>query len=114
MGPIKTESRIDTPGNGKTLNSGKVTIAGVAWAQHRGITKVEVHVDNDVWMTATLDPVPSIDTWRQWFVVWDATSGNHRLQVRATDNSGQTQTSQVLGEVPNGATGYHTINVTVR
>jgi DMSO/TMAO reductase YedYZ molybdopterin-dependent catalytic subunit len=114
MGPIKTESRIDTPTDGKKLTSGRVTIAGVAWAQHRGISKVEVRVDNDTWRVATLDAVPSVDTWRQWYLVWDATRGDHQLQVRATDNAGDTQTSAEAPEPPNGATGYHTINVTVR
>jgi DMSO/TMAO reductase YedYZ molybdopterin-dependent catalytic subunit len=114
MGPIKTESRIDTPTDGKTVNAGSVTIAGVAWAQHRGISKVEVRVDNDAWQAAKLDAVPSTDTWRQWFLTWNATSGSHQLQVRATDNAGQTQTSQEADPAPNGASGYHTINVTVR
>jgi len=114
MGPIKTESRIDTPTDGKKLAAGRVTIAGIAWAQHRGISKVEVRVDNEPWRVATLDRVPSTDTWRQWYVVWDATRGDHQVQVRATDNAGETQTSAVAPEPPNGATGYHTINVTVR
>ncbi|HEY7176146.1 MAG TPA: molybdopterin-dependent oxidoreductase [Micromonosporaceae bacterium] len=114
MGPIKTESRIDTPTDGKTLGAGRVAIAGVAWAQHKGISKVEVRVDNDAWRPATLDPVPSVDTWRQWYLYWDATPGAHQLQVRATDNAGQTQTSQVADVAPNGASGYHTINVSVR
>jgi DMSO/TMAO reductase YedYZ molybdopterin-dependent catalytic subunit len=114
MGPIKTESRIDTPTDGKTVNAGGVTIAGVAWAQHRGISKVEVRVDNDAWQTAKLDAVPSIDTWRQWFLTWNATPGQHQLQVRASDNAGQTQTSEQADPAPNGASGYHTISVTVR
>jgi len=114
MGPIKTESRIDTPIDGKSVSAGRVAIAGVAWAQHKGISKVEVRVDNDAWRVATIDPVPSVDTWRQWFLNWDATSGDHQLQVRATDNTGQTQTSEIADEAPNGASGYHTINVTVR
>jgi DMSO/TMAO reductase YedYZ molybdopterin-dependent catalytic subunit len=114
MGPIKTESRIDTPTDGKSVNAGSVTIAGVAWAQHRGISKVEVRVDNDPWRAAKLDAVPSIDTWRQWFLPWNATPGPHQLQVRATDNAGQTQTSEQADPAPNGASGYHTISVTVR
>ncbi len=89
-------------------------IAGVAWAQHRGISKVEVQVDNGSWMVASLDAVPSTDTWRQWKINWDATRGSHRLRVRATDNSGVTQTSAVADLAPNGASGYHTINVSIR
>jgi DMSO/TMAO reductase YedYZ molybdopterin-dependent catalytic subunit len=113
MGPIKTESRIDTPDGGRTITPGPLTVAGVAWAQHHGISKVEVQVDDDPWLTATLDAVPSTDTWRQWYVTVNATPGNHRLQVRATDNAGQTQTSQQAPPAPNGASGYHMITITV-
>ena len=114
MGPVKTESRIDTPRDGSNRTAGRIVVAGVAWAQHRGISRVEVRADDGPWQIATLDPVPSTDTWRQWRLDWNATAGSHRLQVRATDNGGQTQTAEVAGEAPNGATGYHTIHVTVR
>jgi len=113
MGPIKTESRIDTPKDGSRQSNGTVPVAGVAWAQHRGISKVEVRVDDQPWQLATLEPVPSTDTWRQWRWDWPATTGRHRLQVRATDNAGDTQTSDIAPEPPDGATGYHTINVTI-
>jgi hypothetical protein len=113
LGPIKTESRIDTPRDGSSKSAGPLTVAGVAWAQHRGISKVEVRVDDGDWQVATLAAVPSIDTWRQWSWIWDATRGDHRLQVRATDNSGETQTADRAGEAPNGATGWHTIHVSV-
>ncbi len=113
MGPIKTESRIDTPSDGSNKKAGNIVIAGVAWAQHRGISKVEVQVDNGPWMIASLDAVPSTDTWRQWKVDWAATAGQHQIRVRATDNAGDTQTSQVADVAPNGASGYHTIDVNV-
>ncbi|MEV6930809.1 molybdopterin-dependent oxidoreductase [Dactylosporangium sp. NPDC051485] len=113
QGPIKTESRIDTPRNGGKPKAGDVMIAGVAWAQHRGISKVEVRVDDGEWQAATLLPVPSIDTWRQWTLKWRATPGRHRLTVRATDNGGQTQTDAVAPPDPDGATGWHSIEVDV-
>ncbi|HEY2795569.1 MAG TPA: sulfite oxidase [Micromonosporaceae bacterium] len=113
MGPIKTESRIDTPLDGTSKRAGTITVAGVAWAQHRGISKVEVRVDDNDWQTATLDAVPSTDTWRQWRWDWAASAGQHQLQVRATDNAGQTQTANIAPEPPDGATGYHTINVRI-
>src|SRR5690606_29181760 len=53
-GPVKTASRIDTPHYGVSLKPGVVAVAGVAWAQHRGISKVEVQVDDGPWMPATL------------------------------------------------------------
>ena len=110
--PIKTESRIDVPKTQATANAGQITMAGVAWAQHRGIEGVEVSVDG-VWYEARLPAQDTIDTWRQWYYVWNATPGKHVLQVRATDKSGQTQTAAVHRTEPNGATGYHTIRVTV-
>ena len=112
QGPIKTESRIDVPKGRSTVAAGQVTIAGVAWAQHRGIEAVEVAVDG-VWYEAKLPAQDTIDTWRQWYYVWDATPGLHVLQVRATDKTGYTQTAVVHKTEPNGATGYHTIQVTV-
>jgi DMSO/TMAO reductase YedYZ molybdopterin-dependent catalytic subunit len=113
MGPIKTESRIDTPGDGSTKNAGSVVIAGVAWAQHRGISKVEVQVDNGPWAEATLAATVSSDTWREWNYPWPATRGTHKVRVRATDATGATQTSDLADPAPNGASGWHTIQVGV-
>jgi DMSO/TMAO reductase YedYZ molybdopterin-dependent catalytic subunit len=110
--PIKTESRIDTPKTGGNLTAGRTMIAGVAWAQHRGIEAVEVGIDG-TWHQATLSALDVLDTWRQWYYPWQATAGKHTLQVRAIDRSGRTQTSVVHGSYRNGATGYHTIQLTV-
>ncbi|MEU8155101.1 molybdopterin-dependent oxidoreductase [Micromonospora sp. NPDC048986] len=114
QGPIKTQSRIDTPRKRNRLTAGPVTVAGVAWAQHRGIRRVEVRVDDGPWQDAVLAPAVSVDTWVQWSWRWDATPGEHRLQVRATDATGETQTERTQDVVPDGATGWHTIAVTVR
>ncbi|MDG9677329.1 molybdopterin-dependent oxidoreductase [Micromonospora sp. DH14] len=114
QGPIKTQSRIDTPRRRNRLTAGPVTVAGVAWAQHRGIRRVEVRVDDGQWQAATLAPTVSVDTWVQWSWRWDATPGEHRLQVRATDATGETQTDRTQGVVPDGATGWHSVTVTVR
>ena len=45
--------------------------------------------------------------------LWDAPAGKHRLQVRATDNGGAPQTEQHAAPFPDGASGLHTIDVTV-
>jgi DMSO/TMAO reductase YedYZ molybdopterin-dependent catalytic subunit len=111
--PIKTESRIDKPQAG-TISAGATVIAGVAWAPHRGIAKVEVKVDNGPWQAATLAEVASVDTWRLWWLPWTAQPGDHNLQVRATDNAGDTQTEASAPPAPDGATGWHTVGVTVR
>lgn len=113
-GPIKTQSRIDAPRRRNRLTAGPVTVAGVAWAQHRGIRRVEVRVDDGEWQEAELAPTVSVDTWVQWSWRWDATPGEHRLQVRATDATGETQTERTQGVVPDGATGWHTVPVLVR
>jgi DMSO/TMAO reductase YedYZ molybdopterin-dependent catalytic subunit len=110
--PIKTESRIDVPKTSTSMKTGKNIIAGVAWAQHKGVAAVEVGVDG-TWKQAKLASQDTIDTWRQWYYVWDATPGTHKIQVRATDQKGYTQTGVGQAVEPNGATGYHTIHVTV-
>ena len=110
--PIKTQSRIDTPRPG-TLDAGTTAIAGVAWAQNRGIDMVEVRVDDGAWMEAILPEELAIDTWRQWHLEYDFTPGPHTIAVRATDRSGYTQTSEIVPPRPDGATGYHTVQVIV-
>ena len=112
--PIKTESRIDVPNGAAPLRAGRVAVAGVAWAQHKGIDAVEVRVDSGPWQQARLAAVPGIDTWRQWVWEWDATPGNHTLLARATDATGYTQTARQAPPEPNGATGYPTVAVTVQ
>jgi len=111
--PIKTESRIDVPSGQRPVKAGPVTIAGVAWAQHKGIDAVEVRVDGGPWRQARLAAVPGIDTWRQWSAGWTATRGTHRIEARATDTTGYTQTALVAPPEPNGATGYPIVTVTV-
>jgi DMSO/TMAO reductase YedYZ molybdopterin-dependent catalytic subunit len=112
--PIKTESRIDVPNGSATVRAGRTPIAGVAWAQHKGVEAVEVRVDGGDWNQARLAAVPDIDTWRQWVWEWDATRGSHVIEARATDKTGYTQTSALAPPPPNGATGYPTVNVTVQ
>ncbi|WP_367123606.1 molybdopterin-dependent oxidoreductase [Streptomyces phytohabitans] len=111
--PIKTQSRIDTPKSFGQVKAGKVAVAGVAWAQHTGIDKVEVRVDDGAWQRARLADEDSRDTWRQWVWEWPATPGSHTLHVRATDRTGYTQTSERVGTVPDGATGRHSVVVSV-
>lgn len=112
-GPIKTQSRIDTPRRSARVSAGPVGIGGVAWAQGRGIERVEVRVDGGDWMEADLGEAIGDDVWRQWSVVWDATAGSHQVQVRATDGDGETQTDRIAAVAPNGATGYHTVTYMV-
>jgi DMSO/TMAO reductase YedYZ molybdopterin-dependent catalytic subunit len=109
---IKTGSRIDVPKHGATVAAGAVTIAGVAWAQHRGISAVDIQIDDGPWSPARLGAQDTIDTWRQWRYDWQATAGSHTITVRATDGDGAVQTTAVAQPFPSGATGLHRIDVT--
>jgi DMSO/TMAO reductase YedYZ molybdopterin-dependent catalytic subunit len=112
-GPVKTQSRIDTPRAGATVTAGRpVAVAGVAWAPTKGIERVEVQVDDGPWRDAELAEEHAATTWRQWRYRWVPTEGEHRLRVRATDGTGRTQTGRVTDVAPDGATGRHTVRVT--
>jgi DMSO/TMAO reductase YedYZ molybdopterin-dependent catalytic subunit len=113
LGPVKLQSRIDVPRSGASVSVGEVVVAGVAWAQHTGIGAVEVSVDGGPWGQAELAETVGPDTWRQWRYVWDAPAGDHEVAVRATDADGQVQTSDEAPPVPDGATGWHTVQVSV-
>jgi len=113
-GPIKTQSRIDTVKDGDKLSPGNNPIGGVAWAPHRGIERVEISTDGgETWNEARLATQLGIDTWRQYVYDWDARPGEYTLQARATDGEGETQTAKEAPPHPSGATGYHSIGVTV-
>ena len=120
LGPIKTQSRIDVPLGRKTIVAGRTPIAGVAWGGIRSISKVEVRVvpanakDDGPWLPARLGDALSQSTWRQWVVEWDALPGEYDITVRATDGTGVTQPADRVAPAPSGATGWHTVRVTVR
>jgi DMSO/TMAO reductase YedYZ molybdopterin-dependent catalytic subunit len=113
-GPIKTESRIDVPKSGQKVPVGSVAFGGVAWAQNRGVRDVEIRIDDGPWQPAQLGTAYSNQTWRLWSFPWQATGpGDHSITVRATDNTGAVQTSDETPTVPDGATGWHSVNFTV-
>jgi sulfite oxidase len=102
------------PGGFAQVPAGTVAVGGTAWAQHRGISAVEVRVDDGPWQPATLADEAGLDTWRQWSFQWQgAEPGNHTLTVRATDGDGEVQTDEVVAPIPNGASGWHSRQVTV-
>jgi DMSO/TMAO reductase YedYZ molybdopterin-dependent catalytic subunit len=112
-GPIKLASRIDRPSSSESVPVGdQVPVAGIAWDQHVGVSKVEVQVDNDPWQQAILAPVPSVDTWRQWVYLWTPrTAGVHHLKVRAYDSNGNLQGAATDDPFPSGSSGYHSITI---
>jgi DMSO/TMAO reductase YedYZ molybdopterin-dependent catalytic subunit len=108
---IRTMARIDTPRPLANV-SGTVAIGGVAWAQHRGIKRAEVRVDDGDWQVAELGDAPTQDTWRQWSLPWQPTAGRHTIVARATDETGVTQPETRKDPFPSGATGWHSVVVT--
>jgi len=111
-GTILTQSRIDLPKSLDTLPKDKPVLAGVAWAQHRGIAKVEVQIDDGDWQEASLATDAGIDLWRQWSLKFDGPAGLHTATVRATDATGATQPEQRTKVFPDGARGWHQIQFT--
>jgi len=112
-GPIKVFSRIDTPQGLRPVKSGPRMVAGIAWAQTRGIAKVEVKVDGADWTEADLSPEINKNIWRQWTYPVDFAAGSHTIVVRATDGDGEVQPEERVPPFPNGATGWHSIVATV-
>ena len=111
--PIKVQSRIDTPKGLSKVAAGTVAIGGIAWAQTRGIERVEVRVDDGEWVETTLAAELNDVTWRQWSYAWSAAPGRHTIAVRATEKNGPIQTDERSEPFPSGATGQHSIVVIV-
>jgi DMSO/TMAO reductase YedYZ molybdopterin-dependent catalytic subunit len=110
-GPIRIAARIDTPAPLRSFPAGPRAIAGVAWAQTRGISRVEVRVDDGPWTEAELAPEVGADVWRQWVRRHDFAPGRHTITVRATSTDGEMQTEARADPFPAGATGWHTTQV---
>jgi DMSO/TMAO reductase YedYZ molybdopterin-dependent catalytic subunit len=104
--PIKTQSRIDSPRGFATLPAGRVTVAGIAWSQPTGISRVEVRMDGGPWREAELSTEVNYDTWRMWRADFDLAPGSHTVQTRASDRNGVTQTETRADPIPDGASGW--------
>jgi DMSO/TMAO reductase YedYZ molybdopterin-dependent catalytic subunit len=112
QGPVKLASRIDVPGNGDHVKSGKANVGGLAWQQNIGISGVQVQLDGGGWQPATLAHKNITDSWVQWVASLEVSPGRHQLAVRALNDDGQVQTAVRADPVPNGASGWHTIQFT--
>lgn len=110
--PIKTQSRIDAPASGDRVGRGSVVVAGIAWAPHTGIRRVEVSLDDGPWQVAELSEQVTTDAWRMWRAKIAVAPGDHVLRCRATDATGSTQTPERAPVAPDGATGWHSVSFT--
>lgn len=111
-GPIKTMARIEVPASFAKMPNGKVMIAGSAWSQGRGITKVEIQLDGGEWQSVTLADEANVNTWRQWYKEVDIKPGLHNVKARATDAKDGLQTESRADPVPNGASGWQSVQFT--
>ena len=110
---VHTMSRIDVPVKGSTVPA-PVEIRGAAFAGDRGISKVEVSTDGgDTWRDAEIVYHASPLTWALWSSPWRPSPGDYELVVRATDGAGELQSSVVDDTVPDGATGFHRVQVRI-
>ncbi|TVP40429.1 molybdopterin-dependent oxidoreductase [Candidatus Nitrosocosmicus arcticus] len=101
--------------NSSFLNGKNIPVAGIAFAGDRGISKVEVSVDGGTtWKTAIVKDPLSQYTWVLWTSGFTAEDkGNYKIIVRATDKTGQVQTSELEQPFPNGADGYNQLDISV-
>ncbi len=112
-GPVKPSSRIEVPSYAQQLDSGPVKVGGTAWAPEVGVGGVQVRVDGGPWQDVTLGPDGGVPYWRQWVWSWDAPPGDHVLQARVVDARGTPQSEQLVDSFPDGASGLHSVRVTV-
>ncbi|WP_148611607.1 molybdopterin-dependent oxidoreductase [Nocardioides rubriscoriae] len=113
LGPVKMASKVEVPSRGATVPAGQVVVAGTAWIQHTGISAVDIQVDGGPWTPADLGAAASTDTWVQWKATVDLEPGDHTVTVRATDADGNVQTSVRADVLPDGATGWHSVDFSV-
>lgn len=109
---VKTGARIDIPKDGVAVGEA-VTAGGVAFAGARGISKVEVSVDGGrTWDEARLKTALADHTWRLWLYPWTpSATDSGPLVVRAYDGDGVRQAATVVDPYPNGASGYHSVEL---
>ncbi len=115
-GTIKVFSRIDSPGHYQSMVGPEIHLRGIAFGGPHTIQRVEVSFDKEkTWTPAELEPPHSPYSWVIWNYYFKPTTvGKTMVAVRAIDASGRVQTSEITRPQPSGATGLHTIVVSVR
>ena len=114
--PINTNARIDLPNRNIRWTGGTISVAGIAFAGARGISKVEVSSDGaKSWGLATLEAPMGPLAWVRWTYPWTPNgAGPAKLIVRATDGTGNTETPVGRAPYPDGSTGYDSVDVTIQ
>lgn len=112
---VKLTSHIDTPHDGDLLVARRTPLAGVAYSGAKGISRVDISVDaGQSWHPAQMKQPLGALSWTLWQYLWAPSPGVHTLAVRAIDLEGNVQTPKPAPTLPDGASGYHAITVTVR
>ena len=110
---VRTQSRIDVPGDGATVGS-RFVCAGIAWAGTRAVERVELSMDNGTsWQPARLEGSLGPFSWQRWQAELEPPAGRTTIMVRAVDGTGEVQDVERRDPHPSGATGYHRIAVVV-
>jgi DMSO/TMAO reductase YedYZ molybdopterin-dependent catalytic subunit len=113
--PVRLNARIDIPLDGSQVQAHHPTyVAGVAFSGNLGISEVDVSLDGGkTWQVATLKRPLSPLTWVLWELAWVPEPGTYSVVVRAIDMQGNVQSPQEEPTLPDGASGYHTVGVSV-
>ncbi|MGD8620958.1 MAG: molybdopterin-dependent oxidoreductase [Anaerolineales bacterium] len=109
---VQTTSVIDTVAINARYESGGeqlIPIGGIAFSGARGISRVEVRVDDGAWQQAQLRAPLSETTWVLWRYDWPFESGNHKFEVRCVEADGTPQVETEQDARPSGATGIHNL-----
>ncbi len=113
---VKTTSAWDLPGRKRTgrVAAGEDIIGGIAFAGNRGISAVEWRLaDDEIWKPAEMEDQVNVTTWRRWKANLGLSPGTHQMEVRAFDGNGDEQPSKRTATHPDGAGGYHLIQLAV-
>ncbi len=112
---MKATSVIDTIATNmmiaKPAQEMRVPIGGIAHAGVRGISKVELRVDNGEWMPAELRTPLSGQTWVVWRYGWPLQRGKHTFTVRCFEGDDTPQIAREAPPDPSGASGLDTRSV---
>ena len=114
--PYQIWARIDVPGGDGEVAPGEAVVAGVASAGDRGVSRVEVSVDDgQTWADAELEPALNPPfTWIRWKSPFAAAGEEHRIVVRVTDGEGTVAPEERQPPLPDGATGWPSRTVEIR